>query len=178
MPPQKFSPRTRRCFRFQLGLLRLESVFSAYAEVFPLQINFPPFFKSFLRVRGGVSWTLTKKQLDIMFSPRTRRCFRPKRPLSLNRPVFSAYAEVFPEANPTPHRLRRFLRVRGGVSVFLRFHLQALRFSPRTRRCFCVGVRRCEGVRVFSAYAEVFPSTHSHGLGRRSFLRVRGGVSS
>ena len=132
---------------------------------------------SFLRVRGGVSSYMPYTLDKIMFSPRTRRCFRYH--IIQGRPamVFSAYAEVFPGQGSGHPEARRFLRVRGGVSMSRLTRTHPLQFSPRTRRCFQGMAGISQGAEVFSAYAEVFPKCSEQKQAHRGFLRVRGGVS-
>ena len=50
-------------------------------------------------------------------------------------------------------------------------------FSPRTRRCFPLPPCENFALDVFSAYAEVFLRPRIAANERKSFLRVRGGVS-
>ena len=70
-----------------------------------------------------------------------------------------------------------FLRVRGGVSLVRSPQYVRTAFSPRTRRCFYIAIDYSGSWRVFSAYAEVFPSSTERPVIVASFLRVRGGVS-
>ena len=71
-----------------------------------------------------------------------------------------------------------FLRVRGGVSPSAQLSQSGTKFSPRTRRCFLHLKRHFSTLKVFSAYAEVFPKMTGYPMPRGSFLRVRGGVSA
>ena len=91
--------------------------------------------------------------------------------------VFSAYAEVFLNTYIFGTLDGGFLRVRGGVSLYMECRRQYGRFSPRTRRCFsssdCHALASC----VFSAYAEVFLLKALRYFFAHCFLRVRGGVS-
>ncbi len=137
---RRFSPRTRRCFSIYERDKVVEKVFSAYAEVFPILLNFFFLQRCFLRVRGGVSTAPRKTNVGARFSPRTRRCFssRGTHPLSIR--VFSAYAEVFPRRNWSNCCTKSFLRVRGGVSTSRPNMPRAVPFSPRTRRCFYCSV--------------------------------------
>ena len=111
-----FSPRTRRCFFLTCVSAWRGPVFSAYAEVFLLQILLIRLKPSFLRVRGGVSNRVTSPQDPRWFSPRTRRCFRNPEIFDNYMKVFSAYAEVFPLTDLPTRNFGCFLRVRGGVS--------------------------------------------------------------
>ena len=111
-----FSPRTRRCFRKSPSREDRGVVFSAYAEVFLLIITPKKTERSFLRVRGGVSFVRLSTFPRTKFSPRTRRCFLVKSLALSFAPVFSAYAEVFLSQAFATFRWSRFLRVRGGVS--------------------------------------------------------------
>ena len=114
-PP--FSPRTRRCFLVVLELLRYTQVFSAYAEVFLKRHIIGKTDHSFLRVRGGVSYTKNESKAIQQFSPRTRRCFYLACLWCDDYSVFSAYAEVFLYKLRFFSRFSGFLRVRGGVSL-------------------------------------------------------------
>ena len=91
-----FSPRTRRCFYSSSSTNLLQTVFSAYAEVFPKPHTCSIIGVSFLRVRGGVSGQTSFARLVCKFSPRKRRCFRDSIRVYLQMLVFSAQAEVFP----------------------------------------------------------------------------------
>ncbi len=172
-----FSPRTRRCFLLSRVFTCQRRVFSAYAEVFLLILEYSRLSKRFLRVRGGVSFFVAHFSSLSLFSPRTRRCFRCKGLPPCRGTVFSAYAEVFLTLSALKAERLGFLRVRGGVSSSRIYLFIFPRFSPRTRRCFHNPLRLLFTDTVFSAYAEVFLYIILYNLSRYCFLRVRGGVS-
>ena len=174
---QRFSPRTRRCFRIEVLPRKPRPVFSAYAEVFLLHRPFALGYQGFLRVRGGVSPPRYDRDRVFQFSPRTRRCFRNFKKFAGEFCVFSAYAEVFPNRPVPVVVVVGFLRVRGGVSAMFMVILFLGQFSPRTRRCFCNMGLEIEKALVFSAYAEVFLLAFIFAMWTVCFLRVRGGVS-
>ena len=91
----RFSPRMRRCFRGLQSNSLQYLVFSAYAEVFPVNELIYPRGVRFLRVCGGVSRLCVARHSRHKFSPRMRRCFSTGDVKSQNISVFSAYAEVF-----------------------------------------------------------------------------------
>ena len=132
----------------------------------------------FLRVRGGVSKSVDRREPKDKFSPRTRRCFHLTVPLATTLHVFSAYAEVFLTFYEPTCGAGGFLRVRGGVSMCSTAPRPRPRFSPRTRRCFCTIFCIYSLCKVFSAYAEVFLEKTTWNEFHKSFLRVRGGVSN
>ena len=70
-----------------------------------------------------------------------------------------------------------FLRASGGVSARLSSIFSVFWFSPRKRRCFCEVVQPVKVPHVFSAQAEVFPTSIATGDGSFCFLRASGGVS-
>ena len=70
-----FSPRKRRCF-YRIGcFLDTDIVFSAQAEVFPINGNRAKERVRFLRASGGVSRLFVLPRIVMKFSPRKRRCF-------------------------------------------------------------------------------------------------------
>ena len=70
-----------------------------------------------------------------------------------------------------------FLCLRRGVSTFVDLAKGLTGFSLPTQRCFHPEGTRVALQRLFSAYAEVFPSTRRVWLGTRAFLCLRRGVS-
>ena len=151
-------------------------VFSARAEVFPQS---PIGFRRstcLLRTRGGVPHPRDTRPRRSWSSPHARRCSREPEFTDEDRAVFSARAEVFP---PTPHTYPLtgcLLRTRGGVPVAETLTQVNLESSPHARRCS--GPRRCSSrhPRVFSARAEVFPSSPPSQPRSPRLLRTRGGV--
>ena len=134
-----FSLPTQRCFL----LIRLPALqphlFSAYAEVFPatarFRTSYPPFLclrrgvsgiddkvsferRTFLCLRRGVSDSIIGSNRSADFSLPTQRCFLRPHGSQSERPLFSAYAEVFPGEEP-------FIRIDD-------------HFSLPTQRCFPV----------------------------------------
>ena len=154
-------------------MLRLEkelaSLFSAYAEVFPITVTFAVTGRTFLCLRRGVSFAgLTVYPRDY-FSLPTQRCFQihqGNRPLGI---LFSAYAEVFPD--DYDHHLEggAFLCLRRGVSEKEARLYRYRNFSLPTQRCFQrIGVE-VRVICLFSAYAEVFPTHTDQRHADRSF---------
>ena len=154
--PEAFSPRKRRCFLGEGGFVTSFTVFSAQAEVFPCSSGASELSRGFLRASGGVSTIIGRKTVDLLFSPRKRRCFLFKPTFFLPTLVFSAQAEVFPHKPFISLCLFCFLRASGGVSKTERREIITCRFSPRKRRCFCRWNIKVFASRVFSAQAEVF----------------------
>ena len=70
-----FSPRKRRCFLHRDPPQFPTRVFSAQAEVFPIQRTAVLCTAGFLRASGGVSLEGTGDAEMSTFSPRKRRCF-------------------------------------------------------------------------------------------------------
>ena len=71
--------------------------------------------------------------------------------------LFSAYAEVFPRIAPRNLAGPPFLCLRRGVSGELELHEVKGSFSLPTQRCFDDFTVMGWNVKLFSAYAEVFP---------------------
>ena len=131
----------------------------------------------FLCLRRGVSFAgLTVYPRDY-FSLPTQRCFQihqGNRPLGI---LFSAYAEVFPD--DYDHHLEggAFLCLRRGVSEKEARLYRYRNFSLPTQRCFQrIGVE-VRVICLFSAYAEVFPSSQPLSRFVSPFLCLRRGVS-
>ena len=131
-----FSPRKRRCFPIFNSLLDEVIVFSAQAEVFPVDKLLASISAGFLRASGGVSSSRLGTCHPGKFSPRKRRCFYHQSVLMGRNQVFSAQAEVFPVLIRTPRGSFSFLRASGGVSKKLDGFFDFSWFSPRKRRCF------------------------------------------
>ena len=133
-------------------------LFSAYAEVFPIEFSWLTVIPAFLCLRRGVSIQASGGSSPDSFSLPTQRCF----PGSLRDrhigSLFSAYAEVFPDQMPRRRPRRPFLCLRRGVSVYLDSKKDVGGFSLPTQRCFYPHEARRNRTRLFSAYAEVFLS--------------------
>ena len=112
-----------------------------------------------------------------VFSLPTQRCFRNLGGPSAQNRLFSAYAEVFPIHRSTlPGRLP-FLCLRRGVSVTVMAPTLKPVFSLPTQRCFQSKYAAVDYGSLFSAYAEVFPSTLKTPRKASPFLCLRRGVS-
>ena len=131
----------------------------------------------FLCLRRGVSPGKVFLRDLRHFSLPTQRCFLPWTLNRWSRRLFSAYAEVFPLLSAMVLASASFLCLRRGVSN----HWNTLRsgedFSLPTQRCFCLETDPCLTRNLFSAYAEVFPSTSQMIPRSLSFLCLRRGVS-
>ena len=73
--------------------------------------------------------------------------------------LFSAYAEVFLVYRSLSVGGSPFLCLRRGVSTLFGKGSKPSGFSLPTQRCFFTGKIVCFGSQLFSAYAEVFPSS-------------------
>ena len=113
-----FSLPTQRCFSLRARLLSRVRLFSAYTEVFPDAITTAQTTAAFLCLRRGVSPPLHRPGCPGTFSLPTQRCFLRPHGSQSERPLFSAYAEVFPGEEP-------FIRIDD-------------HFSLPTQRCFPV----------------------------------------
>ncbi len=71
---------------------------------------------SFLHVRGGVSYDVSRVSFLEVFSPRAWRCFLIKIKFLDHVLVFSTCVEVFPFLELVEQCIEGFLHVRGGVS--------------------------------------------------------------
>ena len=132
---------------------------------------------AFLCLRRGVSHSGRRRRPLRPFSLPTQRCFQPRHGRPDLNPLFSAYAEVFPDLTSMPQSLPPFLCLRRGVSIILCHIAFGATFSLPTQRCFsgyCSGGERRE---LFSAYAEVFLTSPKISLRVHSFLCLRRGVS-
>ena len=90
-----FSLPTQRCFRYRASEPCRNSLFSAYAEVFPWLPYRRYYGRPFLCLRRGVSKTKHYDIYQIIFSLPTQRCFCRVHPATSYTVLFSAYAEVF-----------------------------------------------------------------------------------
>ena len=173
-----FSLPTQRCFQRRAFGEGAQVLFSAYAEVFLSARTRSPMRSPFLCLRRGVSLASPIRQTVAIFSLPTQRCFLVGSAVGVRDVLFSAYAEVFPQ-NPGGKRFfSPFLCLRRGVSS-VRIH-QPLKqlFSLPTQRCFSVPMSAKGFGLLFSAYAEVFPSSRSQSRWTDPFLCLRRGVSS
>ena len=172
------SPHTRRYFPKIVPISDMLVLFSAYAEVFPSSPSSVSGRKTLLRIRGGISIAEKITEWINGSSPHTRRYFQPWVVYRTNGKLFSAYAEVFPCARKGACPSKTLLRIRGGISNLHCSSLLEISSSPHTRRYFQV-LRVLHGhLRLFSAYAEVFPSPVYHAAISTTLLRTRGGISS
>ena len=152
-----FSLPTQRCFYGAVFKRHGSGLFSAYAEVFLHGRPRNGRDQSFLCLRRGVSQYTGKNEDFAAFSLPTQRCFR-------HRPLLA-------RCGPT------FLCLRRGVSYpgFAFALLQG--FSLPTQRCFFGNRSGILCLRLFSAYAEVFPACPPSSKDRPAFLCLRRGVS-
>ena len=135
MPPF-FSLPTQRCFYLVKGSEVYIELFSAYAEVFPLE--FVPSIDdlAFLCLRRGVSRLAWEDDSKVSFSLPTQRCFLIRNPIQTAKLLFSAYAEVFPSCADRSSGGCPFLCLRRGVSDLRRWGPEGGDFSLPTQRCF------------------------------------------
>ena len=171
------SPHTRRYFRQLLHHPHRHLLFSAYAEVFPGQETHVLKKGALLRIRGGISYRNSRNKSQSSSSPHTRRYFTSTSVQFIDMELFSAYAEVFPRPRSRMWTGFSLLRIRGGISQTTDTPTTEPVSSPHTRRYFRLICRRMALCRLFSAYAEVFPPAGVSGLGHKSLLRIRGGIS-
>ena len=90
-----FSLPTQRCFYAKERKELMQWLFSAYAEVFLPSVGFLSLRRSFLCLRRGVSAIVMPFDVKGIFSLPTQRCFRLFPERTMERNLFSAYAEVF-----------------------------------------------------------------------------------
>ena len=171
------SPHTRGCFWCAVFSLEMSSVFPAYAGVFPAEWSWAGISCSLPRIRGGVSASQQPEHRLGRSSPHTRGCFCAKVDKNPPETVFPAYAGVFLKRVRFFWHSIRLPRIRGGVSDSIASHLSLLESSPHTRGCFFKISYSVEEVKVFPAYAGVFPGDLSRARGLARLPRIRGGVS-
>ena len=151
-----FSLPTQRCFCGKDICPDRRLLFSAYAEVFPIQRSERSCSTTFLCLRRGVSADRAKESCRAPFSLPTQRCFRPSPPSVHSACLFSAYAEVFRPDLPQAPDPQAFLCLRRGVSHRRHRLCRFIAFSLPTQRCFRIESDLFGAVYLFSAYAEVF----------------------
>ena len=110
------SPHTRGCFPPKEFFMTAKKVFPAYAGVFLHQAASTVGFMGLPRIRGGVSAVIKRVLKKDWSSPHTRGCFRERMQALYPRPVFPAYAGVFPTAFRIRVLKTGLPRIRGGVS--------------------------------------------------------------
>ena len=132
---------------------------------------------TFLCLRRGVSVVVNVSSDGTGFSLPTQRYFRRTRHCDDARRLFSAYAEVFLPAITPLTVPRSFLCLRRGVSIAESICIMIVNFSLPTQRCFRVDLSSGLMVGLFSAYAEVFPSSQPLSRFVSPFLCLRRGVS-
>ena len=155
--PHGFSLPTQRCFLFTRKVNERRRLFSAYAEVFLPRAQKRPVPHPFLCLRRGVSQARIQRQL----TPQ----------------LFSAYAEVFLRFQFSSVGSLAFLCLRRGVSEPDRSLHDDADFSLPTQRCFPDIKQLFLQPILFSAYAEMFPSTQSEQSDVWAFLCLHRGVS-
>ena len=85
---------------------------------------------------------------------------------------------MFPFVPSAWTSIESFLRASGGVSDAALYARKGAEFSPRKRRCFSDSPQTFDNKIVFSAQAEVFPTSARLRLLHVGFLRASGGVST
>ncbi len=152
-----FSLPTQRCFRQRMPAILPPPLFSAYAEVFLSSARWTTPCLTFLCLRRGV---FISKMITIS-----------------SNALFSAYAEMFPLEGTTKHLYFACLCLRRGVSVIVIEIISSCYFSLPTQRCFPDIKQLFLQPILFSAYAEMFPSTQSEQSDVWAFLCLHRGVS-
>ena len=136
LPSSSFLCLRRGVSAIPVIIIACTGLFSAYAEVFPIEKTLVESDLAFLCLRRGVSKSPSGQRLPLCFSLPTQRCFRLYRYNSSGPPLFSAYAEVFlSEAAPSGEGAP-FLCLRRGVSKALHTAAPSADFSLPTQRCF------------------------------------------
>ena len=114
-PVFRFSPHTRGCSfpaaRSDYG----ESVFPAYAGMFPMLTISSTISSGFPRIRGDVPWSTETCPPRIAFSPHTRGCSASQTGQPKHARVFPAYAGMFRLVTGGESTPRSFPRIRGDV---------------------------------------------------------------
>ena len=132
----RFSLPTQRCFHFFEHRFLDVQLFSAYAEVFLRSCLDLSGFPAFLCLRRGVSRYSEKVRDYSAFSLPTQRCFLRPHGSQSERPLFSAYAEVFLSSTALSPSTGTFLCLRRGVSQAFDQPITPPGFSLPTQRCF------------------------------------------
>ena len=132
---------------------------------------------TFLCLRRGVSKEEKMSFFDMVFSLPTQRCFHKRKRKPAGVVLFSAYAEVFLTICRRCLAAVPFLCLRRGVSYIDTEHFRRVFFSLPTQRCFPDIKQLFLQPILFSAYAEMFPSTQSEQSDVWAFLCLHRGVS-
>ena len=148
----------RRCFQLRDWHLLLDTVFSAHAEMFPIDCLLQYLRGCILRACGDVSEYGYPSVYRKQYSPRMRRCFYPKYRRNVPDTVFSAHAEMFLSFVVLILVLLCILRACGDVSEYGYPSVYRKQYSPRMRRCFFYSPDFRLFLWVFSAHAEMFLS--------------------
>ena len=96
---QQSSPRSWRCFYWQVYFYKTRLVFSTLVEVFLLRKMTTADWRCLLHARGGVSENIMGNCISSMSSPRSWRCFSVNSDSFIGKIVFSTLVEVFPWSN-------------------------------------------------------------------------------
>ena len=192
------SPLTRGCFVRVQRFLRAIPVFPAYAGLFLCAWAVSRLPVSVPRLRGVVSPGGHLLAFGATCSPLTRGCFTVEHSGERSGHVFPAYAGLFPESTelsgssarcspltrgcfPTQDQIpvvsHGVPRLRGVVSDLRKRTRLPASCSPLTRGCFRPAAFLASRLRVFPAYAGLFPSTGTTTVDVRSVPRLRGVVS-
>ena len=171
------SPRMRRYFQPPSGSATALRLFSAHAEVFPTPGLLQVGTGTLLRACGGISINISPDESPAHSSPRMRRYFHRPRAAPIAHHLFSAHAEVFPPERTRAGGIPTLLRACGGISIPCSLVGHKDSSSPRMRRYF--GLLRLLRYRIllFSAHAEVFPTSAYSPSINSSLLRACGGIS-
>ena len=130
----------------------------------------------FPRVCGDVPQPGHAPEAILEFSPRMRGCSDKGLTGGLLYRVFPAYAGMFLPVRGGEVSTTRFPRVCGDVPFAENVNFSSHEFSPRMRGCSAGKTRPCNAVKVFPAYAGLFPPRWSPGWTNTCFPRVCGDV--
>ena len=149
-----FSPRTWRCFFIGLVPFSDGIVFSTHVEMFLVFLIGSKLCLCFLHARGDVSIAERPALFNILFSPRTWRCFSFKFRYDIIIKVFSTHVEMFPFDKCAPPETSGFLHARGDVSTGSCRPGLLPSFSPRTWSCFLDRNDTAGDDTIFSTHVE------------------------
>ena len=110
-----FSPHTRGCSYFIRDDTIVHGVFPAYAGMFRTSAPVKSKSTSFPRIRGDVPSVTWKISSPSWFSPHTRGCSARRGGVGAGRPVFPAYAGMFPAWSRLLNTTPSFPRIRGDI---------------------------------------------------------------
>ena len=172
--PHWSSLHAQRCFCWQMGFVKLDEVFSACAEMFPVDRRRCEAEDRLLCMRRDVSELLERFPAYSESSLHAQRCFPCHLQQKKEDHVFSACAEMFPYIHNLPRGRYCLLCMRRDVSLTFRLIISTNQvFSACAEMFLCIFVRARSASCLLCMRRDVSNGTSCRGCPEESSLHAQ-----